>query len=61
MGSSGKEETQETTQAPVETPKTERSWTNRLSFGLLDKPEKAAEGATTAPAASSTEAGDAAQ
>ncbi|MCG8286302.1 outer membrane protein assembly factor BamD [Acinetobacter seifertii] len=61
MGSSGKEETQETTQAPVETPKTERSWTNRLSFGLLDKPEKAVEGATTAPAASSTEAGDAAQ
>ncbi|MCV9896646.1 UNVERIFIED_CONTAM: outer membrane protein assembly factor BamD, partial [Cronobacter sakazakii] len=41
----------------VEAPKSERSWTNRLSFGLLDKPEpKAAEGTTIAPATSSSEA-----
>ncbi|MFJ0165199.1 outer membrane protein assembly factor BamD [Acinetobacter baumannii] len=57
IGNSGKEETEETTNTPVEAPKSERSWTNRLSFGLLDKPEpKAAEGATIAPATSSSEA-----
>lgn len=39
----------------VEAPKSERSWTNRLSFGLLDKPEpQPAENTTVAPAVSST-------